>query len=142
VSVSGQFSLSLQFSDSTTATNLSSLKSITLAEESDYSTVKVAIVSGTIGTASVSIWAAGTVSLNGTTYRDAAGDAVSLSSVSRAWFQNSSSQSAILADEDLQVWSLLSKNNEVMSSANDGGTSIGVRTLSGTAAVTVVLYGS
>jgi hypothetical protein len=142
VSVSGQFSLSLQFSDSTTATNLSSLKSIALAEETDYSTGKVAIVSGTIGTSSVSVWGGSAVSLNGQTYRNAAGNEVSLSLVSRVWFQNASSQAAILADEDLQLWSLLSKNNEVMVSGNNGGTSIGARALSGTASVTVVLYGS
>ena len=68
--VSGQISVNLSVSDSTTLPTKSVFKSIVLDDESEFTSGVVAIASGTVGAASVSI------SLATLNYRNAAGEVV------------------------------------------------------------------
>jgi len=73
--VRGVISIDVKFTDSTTSSGVSSLKTISLRDATEYSSGKVAIVTGTCGTAGV------TINPAALTYKDASGAAVSMSAV-------------------------------------------------------------
>jgi hypothetical protein len=80
MSVRGTIAVDVAFTDSTTTAGGSSLNTITLRDATEYTTGKVAIVTGTVGTAAV------LVQTQPTTYKNAAGEFVSFSNVSRIAF--------------------------------------------------------
>lgn len=75
--VRGRIAVDVQFTDSTTSEGVQSLKSITLQDATEYTTGKVAIVTGTCGTAVIQ------VTTSPTTYRNADGQIVSFANVER-----------------------------------------------------------
>lgn len=130
----GKFHIDVQFTDSVTVSGAKSLKSIALQHATEYSDGKVAIVTGTCGTA------AATVSLTPTTYRDSAGDLVSFSSVSRAAF--SAAAAGLVKCEGAGDWHLYSRAGQVAVSESFETASFSIATTAGTSAWTLVLYGS
>jgi hypothetical protein len=139
--IKGRFGIDVLFTDSTVAGGAKSLKTITLQHAAEYDTGKIAVVSGTCGTAVVSVPVAPT------TYRNAAGNLVSFASVSRVAF--SASGAAMVAcdgsggcgDND---WTIYSRAGQVAVSeaVETASFSINVMGTAGTAAYTLVMYGS
>jgi len=110
--VSGQISIDMSFTDTTSLPTKTVLKSIGIAEDVEVSGGQVAIVSGTVGTASITIVLAPTI------YRNASGAFVSFTTApTRITLQSSGTNEVRLLDSDLNVISLYSKNNIVASSA-------------------------
>jgi hypothetical protein len=135
--VSGTISVNVEFRDTTTSIGVQSLKTVTLREATEYTTGKVAIVTGTVGTASA------TISFNSTAYKNAAGSAVSFSQVQRLAFSASPlaflDVAAALGGGDAV---LVSRQNEAtLVDARQSG-SANVYTTAGTASYTLVLYGT
>ena len=81
--VRGVISIDVKFTDSTTSSGVSSLKTISLRDATEYSSGKVAIVTGTVGTAAI------TVDPAPSAYRNASGEIVSFASISKVAFQSS-----------------------------------------------------
>jgi hypothetical protein len=75
VSIEGRIAIDVNFTDTSTAGGASSVKKISLVDTTAYSSGKVAIVTGTCGTAGV------TINPAALTYKDASGAAVSMSAV-------------------------------------------------------------
>jgi hypothetical protein len=77
MSIEGRIAVDVSFADSATSDGVQSLKKITLADTTSYTTGKVAIVTGTCGTAAIGVGLADIV------YRDASGSLVSIASPNR-----------------------------------------------------------
>jgi hypothetical protein len=69
-SVRGTISIDVAFTDSTTVGGAQSLKTITLRDATEYTTGRVAVVTGTVGSAVVTIQTAPSI------YRDSSGEIV------------------------------------------------------------------
>ena len=67
MSVSGRIAIDVEFIDRTTTAAGSSVNTITLRDATEYTSGKVAIVTGTVGTSAV------TINGNSLSYRNAAG---------------------------------------------------------------------
>jgi hypothetical protein len=133
VSVLGKFAIDVQFADSTTATGVRSVKTVTLQHATEYDFGKIAIVTGTCGTAAVS------VAVAPTTYKDSAGSAVSFSSVSRAAF--SADAAGRVKCDGTGDWTLYSRAGQVAVSEAFETASFSISTTAGTSAWTLVMYG-
>lgn len=136
----GRIAVDVQFADSTTASAVQSLKTLSLQDATEYTSGKIAVVSGTCGTSSVNI------SFSPTTYRDADGAIVSLSTVSRIAFAARGNAIARCADWNVDA-AIYSQSGRVAVTdvvVNPGGTtfSVNVDATSGTASFTLVMYGS
>ena len=135
MSIEGRIAVDVSFADTATGSGVQSLKKITLVDTTAYATGKVAIVTGTCGTAAV------TVQLTPTSFRDASGSLVSFSSVSRfAFAADPRSQCRASGEDEL----IASSGNrvavtEVLSAVDLEVSRIGT---SGTASYTVVVYGT
>ena len=135
--VSGTISVNVEFRDTTTATGVQSLKTVTLREATEYTTGKVAIITGTAGTSAVNLGVLGT-----TTYRNASGSVVSFSAVTRLAFSWSGSSQRVLTEQTDTFFVLRSNSGSVAVTdvpASDVITEIGAG--SGTGTYTIVLYG-
>jgi hypothetical protein len=114
-----------------------SLKTITLQESTEYTTGKVAVVSGTVGTNAATIY------FSNTAYKDASGSAVSFVTAHRLAFAASpfaylDAGAAIGGGDNV----LASRLNEVtLIDAREGGSAT-VYTTSGTASYRLVIYGT
>jgi hypothetical protein len=139
MSVRGTISVDVAFTDSTTVGGAQSLKTITLRDATEYTTGKVAIVTGTVGTAAVTLYDAGGSGL-ANLYKNASGDAVGAINVQRIALQASSL--VTVNDSDLSLFKLVSNNN-LISACSASGSSVGeIFANSGTASYTVVIYGT
>ena len=134
MTIEGRIAVDVSFADSATSSGVQSLKRISIADATSYATGKVAIVTGTCGTAQVSINVAPT-----TTYRDAAGSVVSFTGVQRFSFSATGSP-ARLQQDYIVVES--SAGQVCVSNANGFDDSFVVKTTAGTASYTLVLYGT
>jgi hypothetical protein len=139
--IKGRFGIDVLFTDSTVAGGAKALKTITLQHATEYDFGKVAVVTGTAGTA------VSTVSLAPTTYQNAAGDAVSFASVSRVAFQ--ADGAALVACDGsggcgIDDWTIYSRAGQVAVSEalETSAFSINVVGTAGTANYTLVMYGS
>ena len=135
MSIEGRIAVDVSFADTATSSGVQSLKKITLVDTTAYATGKVAIVTGTCGTATV------TINVAPTTYRDASGALVSLASVERIAF-------AATPGANIDTGQRTSGGDNVITSRN-GQVSIvdvpsvsWVYTTAGTASYTLVLYGT
>jgi len=140
--VRGRIAVDVQFTDSTTSAGVQSLKTITLQDATEYTTGKVAIVTGTCGTAGVTIE-------NATlTYRDSSGAIVNFADGDGVIRRFAFSAVGKLAFAENQIGArLYSTSGRV--NVNDaaemyGGDAFSVRTVgtSGTASYTLVIYGT
>lgn len=131
--VRGKYSLDVAFTDATTESSVSSLKSIALQQASEYTDGKVVIVSGTVGTA------AATVAMSPSTYKDSTGTVVSLSAPSWYAFQASA---LARCDEIGGDGVACSADGFVTASVATGGTAgFSIYADAGTASYTLVVYG-
>jgi hypothetical protein len=137
-SVRGTISVDVAFTDSTTVSGAQSLKTIVLRDATEYTTGKVAVASGTVGTAAQT--------LSFSSYRDASGSLVDFSTGSRVAFQCVGATGYFL---------LSSLPVQIIGAHSSGGVSLcdipssfaspsgyRVQTLSGTASYTLVMYGT
>jgi hypothetical protein len=135
MSIEGRIAIDVNFADSSDTTGVQSLKKVSLVDTTSYSSGKVAIITGTCGTAAV------TIAVGPTTYRDAAGDLVSFTDVSRIAFAANPASYCNADGEDQQ---LLSNGGRASVSDVSTPTSISVARIgtAGTASYTLVLYGT
>jgi hypothetical protein len=135
--VRGTISVDVAFTDSTTVDGAQSLKTITLRDATEYTTGKVAIVTGTVGTSGF------TVNLFPSGYRNSAGELVS--------FDNGITRVAFLASRRC---SLDDNGNQTTITQSNGSIAIGDTSniqpdivvwplfTAGTASFTAILYGT
>jgi hypothetical protein len=137
--VSGTISVNVEFRDTTTSSGVQSLKTITLQESTEYTTGKVAVVSGTVGTSRAALWSADSpVSFGG--YKDSAGVNVAFDSINRIALRSSSSSGVTIDEPDGNSFKLVSRNNEV-AVCSGSGIGLEIYANSGTASFSVVLIG-
>lgn len=131
--VRGKISIDVQFADSTTSAGVQSLKTITLQDTTEYTSGKVAIVTGTVGTA--------TQGVDTSRYLNASGNPVTFSTISRIALQ-SPTQVRLSSGFSLLA---VSKNNQLSITSNvlnnDSPGTLVLNSFSGTASYTLVLYG-
>ena len=133
--VRGRIAVDVQFTDSTTSAGVHSLKTITLQDATEYTTGKVAVITGTCGTAAV------TVATSPSVYRNSAGLLVSFATIERVAFSAS-----LNATIDVQQRSAGGDNSIT---SRDGQVAVVdtpaitfVYTTAGTASYTLVIYGT
>ena len=134
MSIEGSINVSALFHDRDGTT---AMKVVSLRSSDEYTTGKVAIVTGTAGTAQTSI-------AIGDVYRDAAGELVSLipTRVAFAW---SNVNSRLLESNDgagTIGFLLRSRGGEVATTTHGGPTNLVLRQGSNTGTYTIVLYGT
>lgn len=135
--ITGKFLIDVQFRDTTSSSGVLSLKTLTIQGASEYEDNTVAIVSGTVGTATVS------VSLASLGYRDAGGNAVTMSNVSRLAFDASGATLVKLAGVTGDSVCYSRANQPAVSEADeDTGFTVNVAATSGTASYSLILLGS
>lgn len=81
MSVRGKFAIDVSFFDRTASAGVSAMKAISLQDTGEYLDGKVAVVSGTVGTATA------TISVAPCSYKDSAGNAVSFATINRVAIQ-------------------------------------------------------
>ena len=135
MSIEGRIAVDVSFADSATSSGVQSLKRITLTSTDSYTTGKVALVSGTCGTAAVA------VAVAPSTYSDSSGSAVSFATVTRFAFAASA---AAVCSEVAGAGVAVSGGSRVsVSDSRSGGTAgFNVSAYSGTASYTLVVYGT
>jgi hypothetical protein len=134
--VTGTVSVNVEFRDTTTSSGVQSLKTVTLREATEYTSGKVAIITGTAGTSAVNLGTLGT-----TTYRNASGSVVSFSAVTRLAFSWSGSSERVVTEQE-SFFVLRSKSGSV--AVTDAPNSVVAPEISsgvGTGTYTIVLYG-
>jgi hypothetical protein len=135
MSIDGRIAIDVDFSDLTTSSGVQSLKKITLTDTTSYTTGKVAIVTGTVGTAAVS------VAVTPSNYKDSSGAAVSFASVIRFAFASSAAAVCSEATGDGVAISGGSRVS-VCDSRNAGTAGFNVSAYAGTASYSLVVYGT
>jgi hypothetical protein len=136
MAVNGRINVDVLFHDTEGTT---SLKVVSLEGSTEYTTGKVAIVTGTVGTTQVS------VNTTPTTYRDASGAFISFSNISRVAFSASGSQlvEVLSNDSGSSLAASMSSMVAVASCNVLGSLDIQFPTATaGTASFTLVMYGS
>jgi hypothetical protein len=137
VSIRGQFGVSVQFADSAIVGGEKSLKSIALQHATEYDFGKIAVVAGTCGSGTAAV----NVSVNPTTYRNAAGNIVSFTNtVSRVAFSASAAGQVRLAGTG--NFNIFSRANQIAISETTEPSTFSVSTTAGTSQFTLVLYGT
>ena len=136
MAINGRINVDVLFHDTDGTT---SLKVVSLEDSTEYTSGKVAIVTGTVGTTAVSLYAAdgsGLVNL----YKNASGNAVGVINVERIALQASSP--VTVDDTDLSLFKLVAGNNRASVCSVAGSASGSIYANAGTASYTVVLYGT
>ena len=135
MSIEGRIAVDVSFADSATSSGVQSLKRITLTSTDSYTTGKVALVSGTCGTAAVA------VAVAPSTYSDSSGSAVSFATVTRFAFAASA---AAVCSEVAGAGVAVSGGSRVsVSDSRSGGTAgFNVSAYSGTASYSLVIVGT
>jgi hypothetical protein len=137
--VSGTIDISLAFTDTTSRETKTVLKTISLGENKAVAgtAAKIAIISGTVAGTAVLIDLAPTV------YRNASGNFVSFSDVTRVALLSENANPVELTDNDIGAFKLVSYEGVVSSSRWGGGdvsAGLNVRAInSGTADYTIVI---
>lgn len=135
MTIEGRIAIDASFSDSTSSSGVQSLKRISLTSTDSYSTGKVAVLTGTVGTAAV------TLAMYPTTYKDSSGDAVSFTSIIRMAYKSSGpsfvsdnvSGAVVPSDQNaVAVWS----------PRGNLGDDVQVQAATGTSTYTLVIYGT
>lgn len=137
MSIEGRIAIDVSFSDSTSASGVQSLKRIALTSTDSYSTGKVALVSGTVGTAAVA------VGIFPSAYKDASGSAVSFQSVQRVALSASGTAGVAVQQAGTPMY-VISRSSRIAVSEGYGesGEDLSVEAVNGTATFTLVVYGT
>ena len=142
MSLLGRFAIDVNFTDSTLSDLTKSVKTVALQHATEYSDGKVAVVTGTVGTAVIN------VDCNAPAFADSSGAAVTFSTISRLAFSATGPNMVRCASDQLDgvgyAMTVYSRANQiaVSESLEDNEFEIGVVGTSGTASYTLVLYGS
>jgi hypothetical protein len=135
MSIEGRIAVDVSFADSATSDGVQSLKKITLTESTPYTTGKVAIVTGTCGTASVA------VAVAPSTYKDSTGVTVSFATVNR--FAFAASAAAVCSEAAGSGLTVSGGSRVSVCDSRSGGTAgFSVASYAGTASYTLVIYGT
>jgi hypothetical protein len=139
MAVNGRINLDVLFHDTDGTT---SLKVVGLEGATEYTTGKVAMLTGTAGTAAVSLGLVGTTPT--TTYRDAAGQFVSFAVIRRVAFAWSGSSRRVLTDAEYDSFKVASSSAEVCITSFTPSDNINptISSGTGTGTYTIVLYGT
>jgi len=134
----GRIAVDVSFADSDTSTGVQSLKKISLVDSTSYTSGKVAIVTGTCGTAAV------TIDASATGYKDATGEEVSLSSVSRLACRATGAKVVLDRGNEAAIIGYPDNNVMAVSELGVSGPSYiyRLKTQTGTASYTLVFYGT
>jgi hypothetical protein len=140
MSIEGRINIDVLFHDKN---GTASLKVVSLQDSKAYTTGKVAIVSGTIGTTAVT-FSTSDAGDAASTYRDASGGLVSLSSFSKVVIKATTQNRPLIMTDQDSGSAINVPAEEVLVypcgiNPTDGVT---VRSFSGTATYTIILYGS
>lgn len=130
MSIDGNISVNVLFHDTDGTT---SLKVVSLESSTAYTTGKVAVQTGTVGTTAI------TIDRDPTSYKDATGNIVSIGTIQRIAF--CAHPFATICDDVGRIM-LASSNRQVAISNDAGGTFNAIKTTAGTASYTIVLYGT
>ena len=138
MAINGRITVDALFHDTD---GTASLKVVSLEDSQEYTSGKVAIVTGTCGTALIAA-----ASVAPSTYRDASGSIVSFTAVTRAAFSATPAARALQEGSASDAPRLFSAGGSVavsdMDPEEDNQSDWFVQTTSGTASYTLVLYGS
>lgn len=135
MTIEGRIAVDISFADSAAATGSQSLKKLSVTSTDSYSSGKVALVSGTCGTAAVA------VAVAPSSYKDSSGAAVSFASVTRFAFSASAASSC--TETSGSGVAISAGNRVAVTDARGGGTSgFSVAAYSGTASYSLVIYGA
>lgn len=137
MSIEGRIAVDVSFADSATSSGVQSVKKIALVDTTAYANGKVAITTGTVGTASVA------VNLYNSGYRNAAGSLVEFSAVSRIAFAATGGTVQLVDSDAGNDACLRSSGGRVALTDWPGGA--GAADLvadGGTASYTLIIYGS
>lgn len=135
MSINGSISVNALFHDTDGTT---SLKIVSLKSSDQYTTGKVAILTGTAGTAAVSF-----SNFGATTYRDASGALVSFNEVYRIAFSWSGSSERVLTESGDNAFLLRSTSSRIAVSDVPGiAVTPSVLAGTGTGTYAIVLYGT
>jgi hypothetical protein len=144
MSVRGTIAVDVAFTDSTTTAGGSSLNTITLRDATEYTTGKVSIVSGTVGTAST------IVPISSAGYVDSSGTPVSFAQVHRLALVSSDSVGVVLDCQESGA-KLQSRNGNIATShlvyepsdtPSNERFDLTRKAIAGTAFYTLVIYGT
>lgn len=134
MALDGRINIDVLFHDTD---GTASLKVVSLEDSTAYTSGSVAVVSGTVGTSQQSISTA--------SYRDAAGQQVSFSGISRVAIQSSGPEVRYLmsaSPENIGAISIGQIAVGNISPVFSGPSNHRIRTTAGTASYTLVLYGT
>jgi hypothetical protein len=132
MSIEGRINVDALFHDKD---GTASLKVVSLQDSKAYTTGKVAIVTGTVGTSQIGL------NTYATAYRDSSGSLVTFSTLSRVVFSYSGSTAKKLLDIDGNFL-LSSRNSEPAASSISGNVDAVIDPGSGTGTYTIILYGT
>jgi hypothetical protein len=132
MSIEGRINIDVLFHDKD---GTASLKVLSLQDSKEYTTGKVAFVSGTVGTSQTGF------NTYTTSYRDSSGSLVTFSTLSRVVFSYSGSTAKKLNDIDGNFL-LSSRNSEPAASSITGNVDAVIEPGSGTGTYTIILYGT
>lgn len=134
----GRIAVDVQFADSTTADGIQSLKTISLQDATEYTSGKVVIVTGTVGTV--------TQQIPLTTYRNASGGTVAFTTARRVAFQcvGATGFFVLTSLAPFSIGAISQGNLAVCDIPGQFAATSGHRIVAngGTASYTLVLYGS
>lgn len=139
MSIEGRIDINVLFHDK----DGQRLKIVSLNNSKEYTTGKVAVVSGTVGTAAVTFEArddGGPVS----TYRDASGALVSFAEITSVAVKATTANRPLIFGDSGGGVSIIIRGSEVLAypCSVSAGDNVSVRSSSGTATYTIVLYGT
>jgi hypothetical protein len=135
MSIEGRIAIDATFNDTDSAGSVQATKTISLTSSNAYTTGKVAAYTGVIGTNAISINPASAG------YRDASGNAVAISNLSRFAFVAGKRCVIEFASENTLLWA--NANQAVVSNTEQGTDQITITPNgAGTATYTLVLYGT
>ena len=140
MSIDGRINVDVLFHDKD---GTASLKVVSLNDSREYTTGKVAIVSGTIGTTAVT-FASSDSGDPVSTYRDASGQLVSLSSITKVVIKATTpNKPLVLTDQDSgNAISVPAEEVLVYPCGISPSDGVTVRSSSGTGTYTIILYGT
>ena len=134
MALNGTINVSMSFVDTASSTGVESEKKASLASADVYTSGKVAVVTGTVGTAVQNI------DLTSLDYRDAAGNLVTMSYVDRAGFVSENEAFVNFVDIDIKLHA--TDNHMAISCVHNTDDTVNVYTTNGTSSYTLLLFGS
>lgn len=140
MSINGRISIDAIFHDKD---GTASFKVVSLNDSREYTTGKVAIISGTVGTTEVTF----TTRDDGdptSTYRDASGELVSLTAITKVALKATTQTRHLVFGDSSASTSIFIRAGEVLvyPCSTTPGDNVSVRSFTGTASYTIILIGS